>query len=916
MRNAEKGVTAVAKTEVAGAPNQTGKGILAECLPDMFEAQVDRTPDRTAFVFGSSRFTYAELDNAANRFARYLIARGIGPESIVALLLPRSPGLLIALIGIVKAGAAYLPLDPELPSARLHYMLQDSGSSVIITTGPVRDRLQLASNALAIVIDDTVVMQDLEVLPGCRVTDIDRVQSLHPRSLLYTIYTSGSTGNPKGVAIEHRSFTIFLKAMLSRVRMQPEERLLAITTISFDIAGLELFLPLLQGASLEMLDDAASRDPVQVVAAAVRSKASVVQATPTFWRALLTCDMPRTVQYALIGGEALPADLVPQLLTFSAAINLYGPTETTVWSSCHRLVPEDISNGPVVSVGRPLDRQEFYILDENRSKVPVGVPGELYIAGAGIARGYLHRPELTAERFLTCPFGRPGERMYRTGDLAQWRENGEINFLGRADEQVKIRGFRVEPGEIETALLRLVPAIKECVVVAREIRGQVQLVAYHVNVPGSHVPGAGEMRTMLAESLPDYMVPGVFVRLDRMPLTPNSKLDRKALPQPEESTNQESFRPPVGTVESVICKVFGEMTRVARVGRDDDFFQIGGNSLAAVLCVHRLRREFNQEVTLRQLLGAPTPLALAKSLSGGGVDKSVRLRPTKLAYPTIFLLPGRGGDEPRLVRFRMEWEGLARIVPLEYPDWTQLLDRDGGMESLVHHFLRRIEAELPDGPVWLLGYSMGGNCAHAIALHLMGIGRQVAFLGLLDSAATPSSSEALSAQLHEGATPIQEALHVAMDIVRIVRAIPQKALTQVVALTIVRRLTSPWARPALSLAAQYRHARLPLRFGYHLHFYLNEARRVAAVKQWHRTVSEAPVPLSIPVFLFRSESHLPGEPVDLGWERHFPLVEVLNLPGTHETMFEPPHLRTLSERTLAVIDALRGSALTATSAIS
>jgi amino acid adenylation domain-containing protein len=914
MRNVEKGVTATAET-AEDAPNQPGKGIPAECLPDMFEAQVDRTPDRTAFVFGSSRFTYAELDKAANRFARYLTARGIGPESIVALLLPRSPGMVIALIGIVKAGAAYLPLDPGHPSARLHYMLQDSGASLVVTTGAVRDRLQLASDALSIAVDDIVVRQELEVLPGCRVTNIDRVQSLHPNNLLYTIYTSGSTGRPKGVAIEHRSFTILLKALRFRVRMGPEDRWLAIATICFDIAQLDLFLPLIQGASLEMLDDADSRDPARVVSAIVRSKASVVQTTPTFWRALLTFDLPRTLRI-LTGGEALPADLVPQLLKLSEAFNLYGPTETTVYSSCHRVTPEDVNNGPVVTVGRPLDEQEFYILDENSSPVPVGVAGELYIAGAGVARGYLHRPELTAERFQTCPFGRPGERMYRTGDLAQWREDGEVDFLGRADQQVKIRGFRVEPGEIEATLSRLVPAIKECVVVSREIRGQAKLVAYHVNVPGSHVPDAREMRTMLAKSLPDYMVPGVFVRLERMPLTPNGKLDRQALPQPEESTNQESFRPPVGTMESVICKVFGEMTGAARVGRDDDFFQIGGHSLGAVLCVHRLRREFNREVTLRQLLGAPTPQALARSLSNGRVDKSVRLRPSKLAYPTIFLLPGRGGDEPRLVRFRMEWEGVARIVPLEYPDWTQLLDRDGGMEILVRHFLRRIEEELPDGPVWLLGYSMGGNCAHAIALHLVEIGRQVAFLGLLDAAATPSSSEVLSAQLQHGATPIQEALHVAKDIARMVRAIPQKALTQVVALTLVRRLTSPWARPALSIVARYRHARLPLRFSYHLHFYFNEARRVAAVSSWHRAVSEAPVPLSIPAFLFRSESHLSGEPADLGWERHFARVEVLNLPGTHETMFEPPHLRTLCDRTLAVIDTLCGSALTSTSALS
>jgi thioesterase domain-containing protein len=408
------------------------------------------------------------------------------------------------------------------------------------------------------------------------------------------------------------------------------------------------------------------------------------------------------------------------------------------------------------------------------------------------------------------------------------------------------------------------------------------------------------------------MVPVTFVRLDRMPLALNEKLDREALPHPEESTNQDSFRPPVGAAESAICRIFREMTGAPQVGRDDDFFQIGGHSLAAVLCVHHLRREFNREVTLRQLFGAPTARALAESFSKGGVNKTVQSGPSNPAYPTIFLLPGMGGDEPRLVRFRMEWEGLARIVLLEYPDWTQLLDRNESMEILVRHFLRRIEEELPDGPVWLLGYSLGGNCAHAVALHLAGIGREVAFVGLLDAEAMPGLSDILSAQLQDGVTPLQEVLRFLQDIVRVVRAIPQQALTRVVALTIVRRLTSPWARSALSVAARYRRTRLPVRFNYHLHAYLNEARRVDAVRLWHRNLTQAPVPLFIPAFLFRSEERLPGEAADLGWERHFPQLEILNFAGTHETIFEPPHLKTLCDRTYSVIDTLYGAALTST----
>ena len=727
MRNAEMHIGVSGETaECADLPNETTKGILSECLPDLFEAQVRRTPNRIAFVFGDFRFSYSELDSAANRVARLLIERGVGPESIVGLFLPRSPELLIALLGIVKAGAAYLPMDPDYPPARLLSMLKDSGACQVVTTSDLCGRLRLPETTPCLFMDQSGVRKQVDSVPWQKVTDAERVRPLQPTNLLYVIYTSGSTGAPKGVAVEHRSFTNLIKAMMQRVKMSEGETFLTLTTICFDPAGMEIFLPLLQGASLEMLCGADSRDPAQVVEAVKRSGINVVAAVPTFWRALLACNIPRTVR-AIMGGEALSAEMVPRLLEFPEAINLYGPTETTVCSSFHRIGPEDASHSPVVTVGLPLDGQQFHILDEKLSPVPVGVAGELYIAGAGLARGYLDRPELTAQRFIECPFGLPGERMYRTGDLVQRREDGKVQFLGRADHQVKIRGFRVEPGEVEATLLRMVPAIKECVVVPREIRRQVQLVAYHVNFPGSQVPDTGEMRAKLAESLPDYMVPVTFVRLDRMPLALNEKLDREALPHPEESTNQDSFRPPVGATESAICRIFREMTGAPQVGRDDDFFQIGGHSLAAVLCVHHLRREFNREVTLRQLFGAPTARALAESFSKGGVNKTVQSGPSNPAYPTIFLLPGMGGDEPRLVRFRMEWEGLARIVLLEYPDWTQLLDRNESMEILVRHFLRRIEEELPDGPVWLLGYSLGGNCAHAVALHLAGIGREVAF---------------------------------------------------------------------------------------------------------------------------------------------------------------------------------------------
>jgi len=883
--------------------NRTSAGIKPRCLPDLFEAQVRRTPEAFALNFGGCLLTYAELDARANRWARWLIAKGIGPESIVAVLLPRSPELLITLLGIVKAGAAYLPMDVDHPAERLLYMVKDSGASLVVTTSEMRARIRFAESTPVLLLDDAAVREELAAMSAEPVKDGERIRPLLPENLLYTIYTSGSTGQPKGVAIEHRSFTVFLESIQSQVRIQPEDTLLAITTISFDIAGLEMFLPLMHGACIAMLNGAESRDPHAVAEAAVRLHATVVQSTPTFWRALLSCDMPRTVR-VLVGGEALPADMVEQLLEFPEAINLYGPTETTVWSSSHRLLPDDASASPVVTVGRPLSEQRFFILDESLRPVPVGTIGELYIAGAGLARGYLNRPQLSAERFIGCPFGEAGERMYRTGDLALWRPDGQVDFLGRADQQVKIRGFRIEPGEIESALLRLAPNMTECAVVPRELRGQTQLIAYYTASSDRTALDSREIRSRLATLLPDYMVPAAIVRIDAMPLTPNAKLDRRALPQPEITDDRSHFVPPANSIEAAICSVFGEFTGAGMVGREDDFFELGGNSLAAVLCVHRLKRVLGQDVDLRQLFEAPTPRALAFAIAAvQPPDRKFTSHPES-ALPVIFLLPGVGGDEPRLIRFRAGCEGVARMVTLEYPDWTLLNDRNGGVSVLVDYVVRQIEKEAPQGPLWIMGYSFGGYCAHAVAMHLVQAGREVEFVGLPDTSALPQKQPILSVQMQDGLSPQKAAWYFLQDTVRVLRSITQREIDRILALVLVRWMNLPMARPLLSLAARYRHMRLPLRFGYHLHFYLDESKRVATVKHWYGMADKEPLPSSTQTCLFRSEDHLPDDPSDLGWSRYFQSVDVLNLTGTHETMFDPPHLESICDQTRRVIRAL------------
>ena len=589
--------------------NATAPAAPAATLPDLFEAQVARTPDATALICGAERLSCATLDARANRLARHLAAEGIGPESLVALALPRSTEMVVALLGVLKAGAAYLPLDPNYPPQRLAFMLADGKAARLIASNATLATLQAGGAALppCLVLDDPGLQRHLATLPDHPMTGAERIGPLHPGNLAYVIYTSGSTGTPKAVGVGHGNLTRLLAAFADRIG--PDQTMLALTTLAFDIAGLELYLPLTRGARLAMLDDAASRDPRQVVEAIRALHPVLVQATPAFWRALCAEGLDGRLQ-VLVGGEALPPDLVAPLTALGPVSNVYGPTETTIWSTAQPVAADQ----PDSAIGRPLPGEQAYVLDAALSPLPVGVAGELYIAGAGLARGYLGRPGLSAERFLACPFGPPGERMYRTGDLARWRPDGTLDFLGRADEQLKLRGFRIEPGEIEAAL-RSIPGVALASVQPREIAGETRLVAYLVPRPGEVAPPAADLRQALAARLPDYMLPSAFVALEALPLTPNGKLDRRALPDPEGVETGKRYRAPRDPAEALLCRLFGELTGVARVGIDDEFFALGGHSLLAFHLIARLRGELGVELPLRALLEHPAPEALARVLA-------------------------------------------------------------------------------------------------------------------------------------------------------------------------------------------------------------------------------------------------------------------------------------------------------------
>ncbi len=594
----------------------------------LFEARAAADPGAVALLFdggGEGReepeaWTYGELNAEANRLARHLRGRGVGPESLVGLCVERTPAMVVALLAILKAGGAYVPLDPTYPAERLAYVLADSGAKVLITHPDLRyifpeDGPEDGPDGGREVIELDPVSGAPAEWSGESPEDLPPLAG--PENLAYVIYTSGSTGRPKGVEVRHRGVVNFLATMARRPGLAAADILLAVTTISFDIAGLELYLPLAAGARVVLASRDTAADGALLAAAIGRHGITAMQATPATWRLLLAAGWPGSPGLkVLCGGEALPRELAVQLLDRVGELwNVYGPTETTIWSTVDRVLPGELQEG-AAPIGRPIANTSTLILDRGLRPVPAGPAGELYIGGAGVARGYHGRPELTAERFIPDPWGsEPGARLYRTGDVARYLPSGRIAYLGRADHQVKVRGFRIEPGEIEAALARH-PAVRQAVVLAREdTPGDPRLVAYFVLAEGQ-AASVGNLRAALREELPDYMIPSLFVPLAALPLTPNGKVDRKALPAtngPRLETGREHV-PPEGPVQERLAAIWSEVLRLERVGATDNFFELGGHSLMAMQVLARVQEAFGIELPLRTMFDNPTVAALAEAI--------------------------------------------------------------------------------------------------------------------------------------------------------------------------------------------------------------------------------------------------------------------------------------------------------------
>jgi enterobactin synthetase component F len=626
----------------------------------------------------------------------------------------------------MRTGAAYLPLDLDGPIERIHLVLEDASPTVVIAQARIHSHL--AGSGF------TLLKPEQPCVPPSGATQ--EPDDIRPEGAVYVLYTSGSTGRPKGVEITHRNLSNFLQGMQRQLAPEASDRFLASTNLIFDIAGLELYLPLTVGACIVMANGETVRNPPALAQLIRQSAATHVQATPSVWRILLASSETKLDGvHALVGGEALSAELAARLKRMAPRVTqFYGPTETTVWSTAFEL--EAIGADPP-PIGRPILNTQLYVLDEARQPVPTGTVGELYIGGAGVAKGYLHRPALTEQRFLANPFADDGGRMYRTGDLVRWSDDGVLHFVGRSDDQVKINGHRVELGEIESLLLQHVTVAEAAVAVHRDGRGAISLAAYLVPRSGQRI-NINSLRIFLAGRLPNSLVPASFMVLDSMPLTPNGKLDRKALPAPERA-RRNVHAEPVTATENKLAALWQRVLKIGRVGLHDNFFELGGNSLNAAEMAAHFPEWFEMQLPLGSLFEAPTIAALAALIE----RRSEQVGPLSVVLPLRRL--GETKQPPLfcihpIIGVSMGFSSLLRFLDPMIPVYglqsrgleagASLPDSIGEIAADYLNQIRRIQ---PQGPYRLIGRSLGGLIAHCIAEQMQLQGCAVELLAMIDT---------------------------------------------------------------------------------------------------------------------------------------------------------------------------------------
>ena len=852
-----------------------------KCLDELFREQVERTPDTVALAFEGNHLTYRQLAKRTDQLAAYLQDLGVDRNTLVAICVERSADMLVGLLGILKAGGAYLPLDPTFPPERLTFMLQDAQPLVLLTQKRLRGLFQSIPAQLVCI----------DALPPTLRGRPTELTGRRAEDLAYVLYTSGSTGTPKGVQIQHRALVNFLISMQCEPGIAARDTLLALTTLSFDIAGLELYLPLTVGARVVIAPSETTKDGKKLIALMKACGATIMQATPATWRMLLDSGWQGSSGLKILcGGEAWGTELADELLPRCESLwNMYGPTETTIWSSVSR-----VEKDRPVLIGAPIANTTFHVFDGCGQPLPVGIPGELHIGGLGLAQGYLWRDDLTRERFLPDPFNpQTGARLYKTGDLVRRVPGGGIEFLRRVDHQVKLRGFRIELGEIEVALEQHV-GVRQCVVAIHgDHTAEKRLVAYFVPTDPRHIPLVGDLRNTLNERLPNYMIPSAFAMVERMPLTANGKIDRKALILSNSTvlSGEALVEAPRDSVEATLVQIWEQLLEVHPVGIRSSFFDLGGYSLLVVKLFAQINKTFHRSLPIAAIFGSPTIEQLATLIRGkaigtasvhasqnmvGETSTIVPLQPNGSGTP-LFFVHGVLGDVVRYYHLAMQ---IGADHPIYGIQSQSLLTGQPGLlrlEDQAAYYVSEIRRIQPTGPYYLLGYCFGGKVAFEIAHQLHALGERVGLLGLLDA----WQLDWVVRIRRMGYVRLSFGRRVAQFMGNFRPLSPLKKVAYLPGRVVIRVL--PWiysVAPSFGFRSVPSFMKRP-----------EDINRAAGMnyrlRPWHG-----------PVTLFRAAIQPdPRMPRDLGWTPFAEAgVEVHEVPGDHDLMFQEPNIRILAER--------------------
>ncbi|MBK7896372.1 MAG: amino acid adenylation domain-containing protein [Anaerolineaceae bacterium] len=894
-------LSAAERSLVVDTWNQTEAAFPAEtCVHKLIAQQAAQTPEATAVLSQNQTLTYGELVSRANQLAHYLQTLGVGPDTIVGISVGRVPDLIVGLLGILTAGGAYLPLDPEYPQDRLAYMLEDAQTPVLLTTAALANKLpQTQAKLIKLDSDWPTIAQQPTIAPASQVT---------PDNLAYIIYTSGSTGKPKGVLLPHRAMmnhNWYIGKQL--FKLQPADRALQFSTINFDVAVEEIFPTLLCGSTL-VLSPTNVLTAAEMVTLLNQYQVTILNLPTAYWQLLVremvehSLPVPASLRLAAFGGEAIMAPAITAWHELDkngrvTLINGYGPTETTVTATDYHIQPQD-GTASNIPIGKPIANTRTYVLNAQHQPVPIGVPGELYIGGRGVARGYLRQPERTAQAFLPDPFANaPNARMYKTGDLVRWLPDGNIEFIGRTDHQVKLRGFRIELGEIETALLQL-PEIQEALVLlwADEAANK-HLVAYYL-ARETAVPHIADLKARLQTTLPEYMVPTIYMQLAEWPLTPNGKIDRKALPAPDPANvtaTQQAYAPPNDPIENQLVDIWESVLQVKPIGIYDNYFDLGGHSLQTIVLFARIERAFAVEIPLATIIQAPTIAQLAQIIRETGEETTwsslVPISPTGQERP-FFCVHGGAGHV-------YHYRGLAKYLGPEQPFFgLQPANRsgtfagNGNVTIMAQDYVAEIRKVQPTGPYYLGGFCFGGLVAFEMAQQLRQAGEKVALVAIIDAVNPEFENGPPKSAQPEGSWWARQKAAFGQ----------QKTMSDKVTYlrkVVRRRLRSTFVEPAIRKQHQKAHQEKMQEIkryeasGQPLPLDLRDYRNMMAT-DWAQKHYK-PQPYDSDLVVLRRDEDWEGIPNDMGWGLLTTAqTHVYRIPGGHMDILQEPNVQDLA----------------------